>query len=268
MNYTKRLKGFPHIHYMNLDNRTDRRKYMEDQFDFWKLKYTRVTGSKFLASNVEDWASHYVVGKVTGIPAYALGNAITHLELMKKWISVRNDDYLLLMEDDYDLSLFEYWNFDWEYLMNRLPYDWDCIQLGYESDEFLPFFLHPKLRHTYFGPVLMTRDYVEKILSLHSFGDGKYRFDKTLGIKKFSKFSTTVDYFIGHTGRTYCIPLITTNITSPSTEFKLQMNRTHHEKSKHAYYYWWMKKHLNFTLDEFFTYGKPNDAKMIITIDS
>ena len=48
--------------------------------------------------------------------------------------------------------------------MSRLPYDWDCIQLGFESEEFIPFFLHPKLRHSYFGPVMMTRDYVEKIM--------------------------------------------------------------------------------------------------------
>jgi len=51
-----------------------------------------------------------VIGKVTGIPAYALGNAVTHLEFMKKWINTKQEDYLLLMEDDYDLNLLEYWN--------------------------------------------------------------------------------------------------------------------------------------------------------------
>jgi len=264
MNLKNKLKNFPHIYYTNLDNRTDRRDYMEEQFDYWKLPSTRVSGSKFLASTINDWAKDYVVGSVTGIPAYALGNAVTHLEFMKKWINTSEEEYLLLMEDDYDLTLFQYWNFDWEYLMNRVPYDWDCLQLGYESDEFLPFFLHPKLRHTYFGPVLLTRDYAEKILSLHTSGD-KYCFDKVLASKKFKKHGTTVDYFIAHTGRTYCIPLITTNIDTPSTEYSINITRPHHQKSKYAYYYWWMKKHLTFTLDEFFTYGKPNDNKMIIS---
>lgn len=264
MNLNKKLKGFPHIHYVNLDNRVDRREYMEKQFDYMKLPHTRISASKFLASRLDEWAPQYVVGKVTGIPAYALGNSITHLEFMKTWLETTTDPHLLMMEDDYDLSLFEYWNFDWNYLMNRVPFDWDCIQLGYESDEFLPFFLHPKLRHTYFGPVLMTREYVEKILDLHTY-NGKYRFDMILSSKKFKGCATTVDYFIAHTGRTYCIPLITTNINSPSTEFGLDIPRTHHEKSKHAYYYWWMKKHRSFTLDEFFTYGKKNDNKMIIS---
>ena len=56
---------------------------MEEQFDYWKLPSTRVSGPKFLASTINDWAKDYVVGSVTGIPAYALGNAVTHLEFMK-----------------------------------------------------------------------------------------------------------------------------------------------------------------------------------------
>ena len=137
--------------------------------------------------------------------------------------------------------------------MSRLPYDWDCIQLGFESTEFIPFFLHPKLRHSYFGPVLLRRDYVEKILSLHCYKD-KYRFDCKTAILDFSSSSTTVDYFVGHTGKTYCIPLITTNTKLTSTEHSLEINRLHHDNSRHAYYWWWMTKHLNFSLDDFFTY--------------
>jgi len=37
-----RFENFPHIYYVNLDNRTDRKEYMEDQFDYWKLNFTRV----------------------------------------------------------------------------------------------------------------------------------------------------------------------------------------------------------------------------------
>jgi len=259
----KKLKNFPHIYYFNLDNRSDRRKYMEDQFNYWKVDYTRVSGSKFLSSKIKEWGTKYIDGNVKGMPAYCLSNAVTHLEFIKKWFTTTDEEYLLLMEDDYDLNLIEYWNFDWEYLMNRVPYDWDCIQLGFESTEFIPFFLHPKLRHTYFGPVVLNRDYVEKLLVLHCRGE-KYFFDKSVAIKNYNSNSATVDYFIGHTGKTYCIPLITTNNDLPSTEFSLHIDRVHHERSRCAYYYWWMKKHLRYSLDEFFTYGKKNDSDMIV----
>ena len=39
MNLKNKLKNFPHIYYTNLDNRTDRRDYMEEQFDYWKLPF-------------------------------------------------------------------------------------------------------------------------------------------------------------------------------------------------------------------------------------
>ena len=258
------LRNFPHVYYVNLDNRTDRKEYMEKQFEFWRLDFTRVSSSKYAASKAKEWGADKVTGKVTGMPAYVVGNAVTHLEFMKDWLNTSTDPWLLLMEDDYDLNLFQYWNFNWDYLMNRIPYDWDCLQIGYESTKFIPFFLHPKLNHTYFGPVILQRDYVEKILDLHSDGD-KWNFEKVLGDKKFNKSAGTVDYFIGHTGRTYCIPLITTNDTLTSGENGVMINRIHHKHSRRAYYHWWMTQHKKFSLDDFFTYGKVNDHKMIIS---
>ena len=259
-----KLRNFPHVYYVNLDNRTDRKEYMEKQFEFWRLDFTRVSSSKYAASKAKEWGADKVTGKVTGMPAYVVGNAVTHLEFMKDWLNTSTDPWLLLMEDDYDLNLFQYWNFNLDYLMNRIPYDWDCLQIGYESTKFIPFFLHPKLNHTYFGPVILQRDYVEKILDLHSDGD-KWNFEKVLGDKKFNKSAGTVDYFIGHTGRTYCIPLITTNDTLTSGENGVMINRIHHKHSRRAYYHWWMTQHKKFSLDDFFTYGKVNDHKMIIS---
>jgi len=269
INLSNKLKGLPHIYYVNLDNRSDRKKYMESQFDFWRIKnYTRISSSKYLASESESWANKVIDGSIKNLSSYVVGNAITHLELLKDWINNSSDEYVILMEDDYDLNLIQYWQFDWEYLISRLPYDWDCIQLGFESKEFIPFFLHPKLRHSYFGPIMITREYAKKILRLHCVGEDKYNLNKLIGDYNFKVCSTSVDYFMGHTGRTYSIPLITTNVDLGSTESDIQIERRHHVKSRAAYYYWWMKRSMKYSLDEFFTYGKPNDQEMVIsTVD-
>ena len=267
MNLKDKLKGLPTIYYVNLDHRTDRRDYMESQFDYWRISnFHRISATKYLSTEDYKW-QHLVLDKEISLGSAAIGDSITHIEMIKNWLETTNEEHLLIMEDDYDLSLIEYWNFDWNYLMNHIPENWDCIQLGFESTEFIPFFLHPKLRHSYFGPVLLRRDYVEKILSLHCYKD-KYRFDCKTAILDFSSSSTTVDYFVGHTGKTYCIPLITTNTKLTSTEHSLEINRLHHDNSRHAYYWWWMTKHLNYSLDDFFTYGKPNDREMIILTTS
>ena len=39
-----KLEGIPHIYYINLDDQTERREYMEEQFDHWGItNYTRVS---------------------------------------------------------------------------------------------------------------------------------------------------------------------------------------------------------------------------------
>ena len=52
-----RLRNFPHVYYVNLDNRRDRRIYMEDQFQQWRLEYTRVSSSKYAESKVGEWSN-------------------------------------------------------------------------------------------------------------------------------------------------------------------------------------------------------------------
>ena len=132
MDLKNKLKGLPPVYYINLDNRTDRREYMESQFDYWGIvDYHRVSASKYLASKFDEWK--YLISNEKGYELNPMYNAnfITHLEMIKNWLETTNDEYMIMMEDDYDLSLIEYWNFDWDYLMNHIPFDWDCIQLGF-----------------------------------------------------------------------------------------------------------------------------------------
>ena len=40
-----KLKGLPHIYWLNLDADVERRKYMEDQFAYWEVEnHTRISG--------------------------------------------------------------------------------------------------------------------------------------------------------------------------------------------------------------------------------
>jgi hypothetical protein len=91
---------------------------METQFDYWGIKnYHRVSGSKYLASEFDKWKPLISNEKEYDVNVVNLANFITHIEMIKNWLETTNDEYMIMMEDDYDLSLIEYWNFDWEYLM-------------------------------------------------------------------------------------------------------------------------------------------------------
>ena len=228
-----KLKNMPTIYYVNLDNRNDRREYMESQFDQYKINFKRISASKYLASEYEQW-KHLISNKknYTLIDKPATANFITHIEMIKEWLETTNEQFMIMMEDDYDLSLIEYWNFDWDYLMNQIPFDCDCLQLGFESFHCIHFFLHPKLPATYFGACMITRFYAEKLVRLYYDNiENKYIVDnETNDIRHLNKgfAKGTVDYSICENGKTYCIPLIPQNPHFSSHE-------NYHQRS---YDYW------------------------------
>jgi hypothetical protein len=272
MNLENKLEGLPHVYYFNLDNRLDRRGYMESQFHQWGIKnFTRVSGTKYLASKWSEWmelvvGNIYMHGKMPAVTA----NAMTHIDFFRWWLEHTNDNQLIIMEDDCDLDLIEYWHFDWNYLMKHIPYDWDCIQLGYESQIQINFFLSPKQStRSYFGPCLLNRRYVQKLVDLH-YKDGKFIFDHQVNNYQLliEGGSTTVDYFIGENGRTYCIPLLTVNNDLGSYEDNVAHYIECHVKSRKIYYDWWQTERDNFSIEDFFVYGKPYDHLMIKYVNS
>jgi hypothetical protein len=267
MDLKNKLKNLPTIYYINLDNRIDRKEYMESQFDKFKISnFKRISGSKYLGSEIESW-KHVFVGNNRSInkyfPSY-IGNGITHLEMIKKWLETTNDEYMIMMEDDYDLSLIDYWHFDWEYLMNNIPYDWDCIQIGFESTEYINFYLHPKVPLiTFFGACMINRRYAEKLISIH------YDKEKVILNKKTNRLFDEIcgnvldtDYFMCENGKTYCIPLITCNTEISSYEQGVFIERDWCKKSRKLYYDWWMNDRDKFSLRDFFVYGKLHDNLM------
>jgi hypothetical protein len=268
MDLKNKLKGLPAIYYINLDNRTDRREYMESQFDYWGIKnYCRVSGTKYLASEYDNW-KHLISNKkeYKVNPPY-VANFVTHIEVIKNWLETTDEEYMIMMEDDYDLSLIEYWNFDWEYLMNHIPYDWDCIQLGFEHFDIIHFFLHPKLPKTYFGSCMINRHYAKKLVKLY-IQDNKFLIDCEINnIKEIyeTNFAAgTLDYSICNNGKVYCIPLIPQNPHYSSYEnFISDENKIEYfTEIRSIYYDWWQYQHHKFSLKDFFTYGKPYDHLM------
>lgn len=267
MNLKNKLKGLPPIHLMTLDERTDRQEYSETQYEHWGIsKYTKISGSKYQVSTYEDW-KHLVI--LNSFDDYRRKNhhileismTLWHLLTIKNWLETTTDPYVLIMEDDYDLSLIEYWHFDWEYLMNNIPYDWDCIQLGYESTNYIRFYLCPKPQDTFWGPVLINRHFAQKLINLHYFKE-KYMLIRKYGQHPFNTGYRVVslDSFIPFLGKTYQLPLITQN------PYLDEIPKKHHFLCRDIYYNWWQNDRDKYSLKDFFSYGKPNDCEMTVKV--
>ena len=256
-----KLKNFPTVYYMNLDHRVDRREYMESQFDRWGITdYHRVSSSKYLSTEQDKW-EHLVLDEEVKYGSPAVANSITHLEMIGNWLETTDDPYMVMMEDDYDLSLIEYWNFDWDYLMNNIPENWDCIQLGFENREIIPFFLHPPHYNHGFGPCLINRDYAKKLIKMHCVGN-KFKLNIKYNDVRLRSIYGMVDVLILRGGNTYSIPLITNNPDLGSDYDDQGMSRDWHGPCRDLYYDWWKNEHHKFDLEDFFTFGKSNDFIM------
>jgi hypothetical protein len=278
MDLKNKLKGLPPILLLHLDERKDRLEYTETQYEYWKIKnYQKCSGSKYQVSTYEEWKDLVILNdfpenykrKTHHIAEISI--TLSHLINIKNWLETSNDQYVIIMEDDYDLNLIEYWHFDWEYLMNNIPYDWDCIQFSFENQNIIPCFLHPILSGHSTGASLINRRYAEKIINLH-YKDGKFDLSQKICNYKWSPYGIqyykglgmpnfTTDYFLGHNGKTYCLPLVTVNneFGSYSKNIIRKNERVDLEFSRKAYKKWWTTIRDEYSLKEFFIYGKPND---------
>ena len=262
---SSKLDGIPNIYYLNLDSELDRRKYMEMQFEKWNINgVRRFSASNYSVEKYDSWKDILHFSEMISGKNHRLAAAITlsTFEMIRNWLETTDEKYLILMEDDYDLNLIEYWHFDWEYLMKKIPYDWDCIQLGYESWNHVRFFLHPKDDTSGFGPILINRHFAQKLINLH-FINGKYSLIRKYGPQPVNKGYRIVslDSFVCFLGKTYQLPLITQN---PHLD---KVPKRHHFICRDLYYNWWQNKRDCFSLEEFFSYGKNNDSEMTIKVD-
>lgn len=284
---TDKLKGIPKVYYCNLDSRPDKREYMESQFNFWEINYQRISSSKYTPKNHNEWKDLVILnpdwnyfeeyfpddyGEVR-YPRYLVEVCfiLTQLETIKTWLETTDDDYMIIMEDDHDLSMFEYMHFDWEYLMNNIPYDWDVIQFEVSNGVGIPCFLHPTIDRSWTGPMMINRQYARKIINLHYTSEGKVNLHRKIGSHKWTKLANNPgigpDYIISKNGKGYSIPLIYLNPDLGSYDINLKRKDLHefYENIKQLHHQWWKILKDNYTLEEFFSYGKPND--LVLKVD-
>ena len=285
--FADKLKHLPHVLYTNVHTQTGRRHWMEYNMRLAGIRFTRI--EQPLGIHMPKDFHKKLIGDYSDQSSLAINWYSSQIiDLLHKWLEdtkSTGEKYIILMEDDYDIRLIDYWHFSWEYMMERLPYDWDCIQLGFESPEVVPFYLHPTKPEYSLGATLMSRHYAEKLLDLH-YIDGKYKFDYNIANSlymnrdsglhdgdNYDDTSGSPDYFIAQSGNCYSIPLIPivpyftgVSDTGSWAEDRGAIDKWNPRpsfiKCYKAYWEWWTQDRDNFSIDDFFTYGKDNDYLM------
>jgi hypothetical protein len=266
MNLENKLEYLPPVYYINLDHRVDRREYIESQFDYWSIKnYKRISASKYLPEKYKEWKDIVIEKEILECKSL-MSCALNHIETIVNWYDRNSSKTCIIMEDDLSLHNIEYWNFDWDYFQNNLPENWECIQLYFCRTDYVPMFLHKREYNTSYSAAcyLINRSYAKKVKDLMYF-DGKYKLTLKDGSyqKKYEKTDIIADANLFDIGITYSIPLFSLNvdITNDSEQNIFGTNPID-VKSTNLINNWWKNEHHKFSLEDFFTYGKPNDHKM------
>lgn len=194
-----KAKGFPEVYYINLDDKLDRRQYMETQFEYWGIeKYTRISA----CDGREDDLSDIISGRYPeNMNPGEVGCTTSHLKALKQWLETSDEDHLIMMEDDCDISTIAHWGFTWKNFATCLPYDFDVVQLAIINPQQVTVRLHKRFVNDFSTACyLITRHHAEKLVKLHC-RDDKFKLDQ--GVKP----RAVADDLIYNSGNTYAIPL-------------------------------------------------------------
>ena len=240
-----KLNYIPPIYYVNLDDQTDRKKYVEDHFKYWGIEnYTRISGY----DGREDDLSDIIKGRYPErMTSGEVGCTTSHLKAIKHWYDTSDSQHALIMEDDIDLELVKFWNFSWNEVMANLPYDWDVIQLAIICTGSIHVKLHRRFVNDFSTACyLINRHHAEKLIKFHVRED-KYKLDNG------AKPRAVADDLIYNSGVTYAIPLFLYKLEMGSSIHPEHVDAIH-KGNRDGQYNWWQQEGINFNIKDLMDY--------------
>jgi GR25 family glycosyltransferase involved in LPS biosynthesis len=194
-----KLNNFGPVYYINLEDKPDRKLFMEKQFEYWEIKnYERIVAF----DGRDNDLSEYLVGRYPqGITTPELGCTLSHLKAIKHWYDTSESSYAIICEDDCLIDNAKYWNFTWQDFIARVPYSWDCLQLAIISTGNISANVHTRFVNNFSTAIYcINRRYAEKLIHFHCKGN-KFKLDQNIRPR------AVADDLIYNSGLTFSVPL-------------------------------------------------------------
>lgn len=250
-----KLNGFGPIYYLNMDEDTNRCQYMEDQFKYWEVEdYTRISAY----DGRDDDLSNIIRGRYPEtMSSGEVGCITSHLKAIKHWYDTSDSPYAIIMEDDCNFDVVQYWNFSWANFVANLPYDWDVIQLAIIQTGDIHVKLHRRFVNDFSTACYMiTRHHASKLIYHHVKGNDKYRLDN--GVKP----RPVADDLIYNSCNTFSIPLLLYRLELGSSIHPEHVD-VFHRQSHDGIFNWWQQMGASMDVKDLLDYdpylGKVSD---------
>lgn len=262
-NFNK-ISDIPKIIYLNYDQDVEKRNYMESQFEAWKvIDYERYE-KKYKAENYDDW-KHLILDKDLVQSPEELALTLNVLQSVIDWYDSGDSETCIFMEDYVKLSIINDWFFDWTFLMENLPYNWDCIQLFSSAERRIKMHLHPWERDSGSCHCYMITRYFAKRIKHYHYKNGKFLLHHYTPNKSIPNFEYGgLHNFFYDIGITYTLPIFSLNEKFIGSD---TVNDLIDKLSSEATEYWWNVRSKSYSAFEFFHYNKNDEWRMEVMFD-
>lgn len=233
-----KLKNFPPVYYVSLEESIDRQKNLAKQFAEYNIQnYTPMVFKRFAECN------DVIHGRyVHTLNSSNKGASTSHLKSIKKWLTETDEPYAVFFEDDVSFETVKYWNFTWEEFMNELPPDWEGVQLMWVRPHMVKIEFREKYPDDWSATAfLLKRSYGQKLLDRFMMSDNEFNYEM-------GELQPIVENVIFTSGKVYSVPLFveetdlpTTFINSPEFDITLITNgqgESHHDSQKSVMNWW------------------------------
>jgi GR25 family glycosyltransferase involved in LPS biosynthesis len=119
-----KLKNFPKVYCISLEESIDRRNKLEKQFAEYNISPIITISNRGIDPKDE----------INGPCVWQLdegtkGCLISHIKMIKKWYEESNDEWGFFCEDDLSLETVKYWDFTWEEFTLKIPQNAMAVQM-------------------------------------------------------------------------------------------------------------------------------------------
>jgi hypothetical protein len=269
--YSK-LKGLPHLRYLNLDAREDRRDYIEEHFkNYGVTDYVRISADRYGPHNYEDWKDSL---RIAGENKYIRKDNICYVSILVNqlqsiidWYNENTSETCIILEDDFNMDTVKFWTFTWEYFVSHLPCNWDCVQLQVIGGNWIPMGLTQRTKNNHGATAyLINRRYAEKLINMH-YIDGKFTFYNNYGYSKnWPEYHyQSPDFVPFEIGVTYTFPLFITNSAFGSDCYDGLVNLMA-RKSDYLIAKWWKEDAYRYSMQDLFNVNTLKRKELILPI--
>lgn len=244
-----KLDNFGPVYLINLKDHKHRLTNAKTEFN--KYGVTDYTVIEAVDGRKSD-LSEIVHGQYPRLKPTEIGCIASHIKTLNHWLTTSDSEYAIIMEDDFSFDTVQYWSWDWDYVVSKIPKNAEIVQFVMIKNEPVKFNLHKKMpfdankKMQYSWSTacyFIRRSYAQSLVKEHLV-NGKYKFN-SYGFR-----NQAADVILYNLGNAYSMPLFTHILDT-----KHAINADHsdfHTKSKNFINAWWEKNGKLYPKEQFF----------------